>query len=89
MSIRTHLILAFLGIILLLAVGVLLIADRMAERSKADTIIFAEKTVEKLNRANYQLAEQVLTKYGEFMVKDKAESVANRTLAFTGWQKNL
>jgi sigma-B regulation protein RsbU (phosphoserine phosphatase) len=89
MSIRSQLILAFLGIILLLAVGVLLVADPMVERSKTDTIIFAEKTVEKIDDANYRLAEQVLTKYGEFMVKDKAESVAKELAALLGGRKTF
>ncbi|MFZ5453874.1 MAG: SpoIIE family protein phosphatase [Thermodesulfobacteriota bacterium] len=87
MSIRTHLILAFLGIILLLALGGLLVADRMAERSKADTIIFAEALVKKIESANYRLSKQVLTKYGEFIVQDKAEMVAREISDFLAGQK--
>jgi serine phosphatase RsbU (regulator of sigma subunit) len=87
MSIRTHLILAFLGIILLMALGVLLVADRIAERSKADSITFAEETVKKVDEANYRLAEQVLTKYGEFMVKNKAEYVAQEISGLLGSRK--
>ena len=87
MSIRTHLILAFLGIILLLALGGLLVADWMAERSKADTIIFAEALVKKIESANYRLSKQVLTKYGEFIVLDKAEMVAKELSDLLAGQK--
>jgi sigma-B regulation protein RsbU (phosphoserine phosphatase) len=87
-SFRTHLILAFLGIILLLALGVLLAAQRMAERDKADTIKLAEETVKKTEEADNRLAAQVLTRYGEFMVKDKAENVAKELAALLGGRKS-
>jgi serine phosphatase RsbU (regulator of sigma subunit) len=76
MSIRTHLILAFLGIILLMAVGVFLIANRLSEISKRESINFAEALVKQNVDANYRLSKKVLTRYGEFMVEEKAESVA-------------
>ena len=77
MSIRTHLILAFLGITLLMALGFFLIGNWLAEISKADTISFARALVKKNEAANYRLSEQVLTRYGEFMVQEKAENVAS------------
>jgi len=86
-SFRSHLILAFLGIILLLALGILLAAGRLAERDKAETIRFAEETVKKTEEANNRLAAQVLTGYGEFMVKEKAESVAKELAALLGGRK--
>jgi len=76
MGIRTHIILAFLGIVLLMAVGGMLVAHRMAEISKAEAISFAKALVRENEAANYRLSEKVLTRYGEFMVQEKAASVA-------------
>jgi serine phosphatase RsbU (regulator of sigma subunit) len=87
MSIRTHLILAFLGIILLMALGVLLVAALIAERSKAHTIIFAEELVNQIEAANYRLSQEVLTRYGEFMVEEKAEHVAKELAGLLGGRK--
>lgn len=75
MSIRVYLIFSYVILILLLSLGMwavdVCIVARMAERN----VTFAEDGVIKVTTANYQLAKQILTSYGEAIVEDKAEDV--------------
>jgi hypothetical protein len=76
MSIRTRLLLSYLLLILLLTLGLWLAADRILEKVAAGNLRFAEKGIMDITTADYQMAKQILTNYGEYIVEDKARDVA-------------
>jgi class 3 adenylate cyclase len=81
MSIRTYLAISYLALLLLLTFGMLVVANQSMDRMRDRNLAFTEDGAMKLTRANYQLAKQILTEHGEYVVKDKAEDVA-KELAF-------
>ncbi|MEW6658835.1 MAG: adenylate/guanylate cyclase domain-containing protein [Thermodesulfobacteriota bacterium] len=87
MSIRTHLLLSYLGLILLLTFGMWAIDDRILDQMTRRNLSFSEEGAVALTAANYHLAEQILTAYGEYIVKDKAQDVARELAHVLGGRK--
>jgi len=87
MSIRTHLLLSYLGLILLLTFGMWAIDDRILDQMTRRNLSFSEEGAVALTAANYQLAEQILTAYGEYIVEDKARDVAKELAHVLGGHK--
>ncbi|MBM4274130.1 MAG: HAMP domain-containing protein [Deltaproteobacteria bacterium] len=75
MSIRAYLIFSYVVLILLLSLGMWAVDEFVVERMEASNIAFAEEGVMEITTANYQLAKQILTSYGEAVVEDKAEDM--------------
>ena len=76
MSIRTHLLLSYLGLILLLTLGMWAAADWVLDKMTKGNLRFAEEGALALTTADYQMAKQILTNYGEYIIEDKAQDVA-------------
>jgi class 3 adenylate cyclase len=77
MSIRTQLLISYLVLILLLTLGFWAVAKRVLDNMTAGNMKFSEQGAMAITTANDQLARQILTAYGEYIVKDKAQDVAN------------
>ncbi len=89
MSIRTHLLLSYLGLILLLTLGMWAATNWVMEKITQGNLRFAEDGVMAITAADYQMAKQILTNYGEYIIEDKAQDVARElSLALAG-RKNL
>ncbi len=76
LSIRTYLLSSYLVLILLLGLGMWAIADRYMDKLTGQDLIIANKAVQNVTSGNLLLSEQILTRMGEYVVKDKAEDVA-------------
>ncbi len=76
MTIRAHLLLSYLGLILVLTLGIWLVAESLLEKVSVERARFSEEGLLTLTYTNYQLTEEVLTSIGRLVVKDKAEDVA-------------
>lgn len=76
MGIRTQLLLSYLVLILLLSLGMWIVNDRIMDNMKENNLIFAEEGVVQITAANYRLAREILTTYGQYIVEDKAADAA-------------
>jgi len=76
MSIRTRILLSYLLLISMLILGLWVVAERVMEKVAAGNLRFAEQGVRAITTADYQMAKQILTNYGEYIVEDKAQDVA-------------
>ncbi|MHB8068065.1 MAG: adenylate/guanylate cyclase domain-containing protein [Desulfobaccales bacterium] len=76
MSIRTHLLLSYLGLILLLILGIWIVDDRILDQMTQRNLNFADEGAVAITAANYQVSKQILTAYGEYIIEDKAQDVA-------------
>ncbi|MEW6350693.1 MAG: adenylate/guanylate cyclase domain-containing protein [Thermodesulfobacteriota bacterium] len=76
MRIRTCLILSYLVILALLGAGVWFMAERSMASFSEKGIHTAERAVQEVSEANFQLSRKMLTAYGERLVEAKAEEVA-------------
>ncbi|MBM4274115.1 MAG: HAMP domain-containing protein, partial [Deltaproteobacteria bacterium] len=76
MSIRTHLLLSYFSLIIMIFLGIWVMGNRILTSTSAANEHFVEEGVLSLTRTNYLLAEEVLTQIGEAVVRDKAEDVA-------------
>jgi class 3 adenylate cyclase/HAMP domain-containing protein len=81
MSIRTYLTLSYVALIALMCFGMWFMADRSLDHLTQQALTISDQAVQQVTTANLELADQVLTKVGEYVVKDKAEDVA-RELAY-------
>ncbi|MDP3182041.1 MAG: adenylate/guanylate cyclase domain-containing protein [Desulfobaccales bacterium] len=81
LSIRTYLSLSYAALIALLILGMLMLTDWVEHKMAVHNLEIAQNAVQEVTAANVQVAEEVLTKNGEYIVKDKAEDVA-RELAY-------
>jgi len=76
MRLRTYLILSYLALIAILFAGAWFIdAHVMGELTKS-AIKIADQAVNDLTATNIQHSDRILTRMGEYVVKDKAEDVA-------------
>ncbi len=87
MSIRIYLALSYLVLILLLTLGMFIVADRAINRLTLRNLTLAEEGAMALTTANYQLSKEVLTKVGEYIVKDKAQDIARELALLLGGKK--
>jgi len=76
MSIRSYLVLSYLALVLLITAGMLVGADLVGEKLRAQSLAFSENGVQQVVQANLRLSEEILKTYGEFSVEDIAEAVA-------------
>jgi class 3 adenylate cyclase len=76
MSIRTHLLLSYLVLILLLSLGMWVVDDWILDNMTKSNLIFAEEGAEGITTANNRLAQEILTTYGQYIVEDKAADTA-------------
>jgi class 3 adenylate cyclase/HAMP domain-containing protein len=78
MRIRTYLTLSYLGIVLLVTFGTLIIAEWIVETLAEKNLLSAEDAIKSVTRANLQLSEDLLVLYGMRIVEMKADEVADR-----------
>ena len=78
MRIRTYLTLSYLGIVLLVTFGTLILAEWIVETLAEKSVLSAEDAVNSLTTANLQLSEELLLMYGMRIVEMKADEVADR-----------
>ena len=78
MSIRTYLTLSYVALIALMCFGMWFMADRYLDRLTAQALTISDQAVRQVTTANLELTNRVLTRVGEYVVKDKAEDVADR-----------
>jgi len=78
MRIRTYLTLSYLGIVLLVTFGTLIIAEWIVEALTEKSLLSAGDAVKSVTRANLQLSEDLLELYGMRIVEMKADEVADR-----------
>ena len=83
MRLRTYLILSYLALIALLFVGGWFIDAQVLGELTKSAIKIAHQAVSDVTATNIQYSDRILTRMGEYVVKDKAEDVA-RELAYTG-----
>lgn len=88
MRLRTYLILSYVALIVILFVGAWFIdAHVMGELTKS-SIRIADQAVSNVTAAHVQHSDDILTRMGEYVVKDKAQDVA-RELAYVLKGKKL
>jgi serine phosphatase RsbU (regulator of sigma subunit) len=75
-KIRTHLLLSYLGLILLIIAGMTFLSSYIMTALTARNAAEAEEAVKHLASANYKLSEQTLTDLGERFVRTKSREVA-------------
>jgi len=78
MRIRTYLTLSYLGIVLLVTFGTLIIAEWIVETLAEKSLLSAEEAVKSVTSANLELSEELLVLYGMRIVEMKADEVADR-----------
>jgi HAMP domain-containing protein len=82
MTIRTYLTLSYLLLIVLMALGMWFTAQNLANRLTQDSLQNARRGVERTIAATNQIAEEVLTTYGEALVDSRvagmSRGLANR-----------
>jgi class 3 adenylate cyclase len=77
MSIRTKLLISYMVLILVPALGMWFVDDWILNKLTQKNIIYAEEGVEEVSNANYQLSKKMLTTYGQYIIEDKAQDVAS------------
>ena len=87
MSIRTQLLLSYLVLILLLTLGLWAVADRVLDNMTKGNLKFSEQGAMAITSANFQTAKEILTAYGEYIVKDKAQDAATELAHVLGGRK--
>ena len=88
MRIRNYLTLSYLGIVLIVTFGTLIITEWVVETLAEKNVTSAEEAVKSVTRANLQLSEDLLVMYGMRIVEMKAEEVADRLHHRLGRQLN-
>jgi class 3 adenylate cyclase len=76
MRLRTYLILSYLALIAILTLGMWVVAARLLDRLAKNNLATADSAVKQVTKAHHALSEKILTNLGEYIVKDKAEDVA-------------
>jgi class 3 adenylate cyclase/HAMP domain-containing protein len=76
MGIRTQLLLSYLVLIIVLVSGTWAVDGWILDKMMGKNLIFAEEGAMKITSANYQLAKEILTTYGQYIVEDKATDAA-------------
>ena len=76
MKIRTRLMLSYLAIILLTTVGMVFLANKMVDRLTSENLDTASEAVSTLAKADNDLSEKILTKFGEKLVETKGHEAA-------------
>jgi len=87
MSIRTHLLLSYLSLILLLILGIWIVDDQILEHMTQRYLNFADEGAVAITAANYQVSKKILTRYGEYIIEDKAQDVARELAYVLGGRK--
>jgi class 3 adenylate cyclase/HAMP domain-containing protein len=87
MRLRTYLILSYLALIAILFVGAWFIDAHVLGELTKSAIKIADQAVNDVTATNIQHSDRILTRMGEYVVKDKAEDVA-RELAYVLKGKN-
>ncbi|MFH0821339.1 MAG: adenylate/guanylate cyclase domain-containing protein [Pseudomonadota bacterium] len=78
MTIRTYLTLSYMGIVLLVTLGTLTLAEWLVRTLAEKNVLSAEDAVRSVTEANLKLSEDLLTMYGMKIVEMKAYEVADR-----------
>jgi class 3 adenylate cyclase/HAMP domain-containing protein len=78
MRIRTYLTISYLGLVLLVTFGTLIIAQWIVDALAEKNLLSAENAVKSVTNANLKLSEDLLVLYGMRIVEMKAEEVADR-----------
>ena len=81
MRLRTYLILSYLALIAILFVGAWFIDAHVMGKLTKSSIHIADQAVSNVTASHVQHSDDILTRMGEYVVKDKAEDVA-RELAY-------
>jgi class 3 adenylate cyclase/HAMP domain-containing protein len=81
MRLRTYLILSYLALIALLFAGAWFIDARVLGELTKRAINIADRAVSQVTEANVLHSDRILTRMGQYVVRDKAEDVA-RELAY-------
>jgi len=76
MRIRTYLTISFLGGVIFVAAGAMILIGITVDKFAADNLAAADVAVKALSDANLEMSEKILTSYGETMVEKQAESAA-------------
>jgi HAMP domain-containing protein len=87
MSIRTQLLISYLVLISLLSLGMWAVDDRILSNLRENNLAFAEEGAVGITTANYRLAQEILTTYGQYIVEDKAADVATELSYDLGGKK--
>ena len=88
MRLRTYLILSYVALIVILFVGGWFIDAHVMGNLTKSSISIADQAVSNVTAAHVQHSDDILTRMGEYVVKDKAEDVA-RELAYVLKGKKL
>ena len=78
MRMRTYLILTYLGITFLVALGTSILAEWIIDKFAKEIVSSAEQGIKHVTEANLHLSQRLLTLYGMRIVEMKAEEVAGR-----------
>jgi class 3 adenylate cyclase/HAMP domain-containing protein len=89
MTIRTQLLLSYLALILLLTLSMWAVAGWVLEKMTKGNLRFAEEGVMAITTADYQMAKQLLSNYGEYIIEDKAQDVARELAIVLGGRKTF
>lgn len=81
MRLRTYLILSYLALIAILFVGAWFIDSHVLGELTKSAIQIADQAVSNVTTSNIQHSDRIITRMGEYVVRDKAEDVA-RELAY-------
>lgn len=81
MRLRTYLILSYLALIAILSVGAWFIDTHVLGELTKSAIQIADQAVSNVTTSNIQHSDRIITRMGEYVVRDKAEDVA-RELAY-------
>ncbi|MBN1553176.1 MAG: SpoIIE family protein phosphatase [Phycisphaerae bacterium] len=81
MKLRTRLILSYLIVVVVLAVGLLGLLEIVGNRVARDDLAAADRGVDDVAQANLRLSENVLTSYGEKFVELQGKLVASQLAA--------
>ncbi|MDO9070717.1 MAG: hypothetical protein Q7V36_04285, partial [Deltaproteobacteria bacterium] len=88
MRLRTYLILSYVALIVILSVGAWSIDAHVMGNLTKSSIRIADQAVSNVTAAHVQHSDDILTRMGEYVVKDKANDVA-RELAYVLKGKKL
>ena len=86
LSLRTYLVLSYLILILLLLVGTAVVEDYATDVLLARSMETSQSALKEATADNVKAAEEILTKVGEYIIKDKAQDAA-RELALCAAKK--
>jgi len=78
LRIRTYLTFSYLGLVLLVTFGTLIIVQWIVDALAQKNLLSAEDAVKSVTEANLKLSEDLLVMYGMRIVEMKAEEVADR-----------